>query len=684
MPFDGRVEAEGRNDSISRDNLGEPLAFGQINDDGFGNCLNTYSWSMVWFKGNLYVGTNKGSFLQAIQILDPDFDCVGNDPTTDPAAEIWRYSPLTGEWDRVFQSPNDVPIWGQPGVFTARDNGFRDMIVFTEPDGTEALYVAGVIYPFLFETRRPRILRSTDGTTFEPLPQDPGTVLGEVEGTSFRALASYKGRLYVTIGSVIGEGIILEGSNPSAGNDNFRRVSPTGMLAFELIEFNNFLYVGSGEASWGVGFHVYKTDATPNTTGSYDFVPVISNGGDGPYWPGPNNAVLSMTVFQGRLYVGGQNDLFRLNPDDSWELVVGNPRETALGQINPISGLPQGFGNWLVGHLWRMESHEGSLYVGTWDFSTFLRIVPLIGPWIDLESGFDLWKTEDGIHWSQITRNGLDSKFNHGVRGLESTPYGLFLGTTNPWDGTQVYLGQPSAPAPLRAGSTASMSSASRGSSTTRSLSLASPRQLDVEGREGGTVLAWEPSARAARFRVLRATHTPNREIGAPELSSDAWLVGDYDLIGTTTQPFYRDATVSEGYRYSYFVQAEGTAGELSSASNIVTAPALALPVTFDSVKATVGSMVQRRKFRSPRSGMRFSSDLTAARGAAEKGQWLRARRLLESLHKRIEESSRRELDRLAAEDLAVLVSRLSRRVKLSQQGAIPIWDVLGQPGGQP
>jgi hypothetical protein len=679
MPHDKLVVAETRSDPMARDAIGEPLAFGQINSDGFGNCLNTYSWSMVWFKGNLYVGTNKGSFLQGIQFIDPDFDCKGVDPATDPAAEIWRYSPQTALWERVFQSPNDVPIWGNPGVFTARDNGFRDMIVFTEPDGTEALYVAGVIYPFLFEPRHPRILRSTDGTTFEPLPQDPGTVLGEVEGTSFRAMASYKGRLYVTVGSVVGEGIILEGSNPSGGNDNFRRVSPPGMLAFELIEFNNFLYVGSGEASWGRGFHVYKTDASPNATGSYDFVPVISNGADGPYFPGPNNAVLSMTAFEGRLYIGGQNDLLRLNPDDSWELVVGTPRETALGQMNPISGLPQGFGNWLIGHVWRMESHEGSLYVGTWDFSTFLRIVPLIGPWIDLESGFDLWKTEDGIHWSQITRNGLDSKFNHGVRGLESTPYGLFLGTTNPWDGTQVYLGEPSAPAPLRARSTASMSAASRGSSTIRSLSLASPRQLDVEGQEGGAVLAWESSGRAARFRILRATHTPNREIGARELPSEAWLVGDYDLIGTTTEAFYRDATVSEEYRYSYFVQAEGAQGELSGPSNIVTAPSLALPITFESVQDTMRSMAQKRKFRSPRAGARYSNDLTGARAAAEKGQLLRAQRLLDSLHKRIEQSSR-ELDRLAAEDLAVLVSRLSRRVKLSRHGAIPILDVLGEP----
>jgi hypothetical protein len=682
IPFDDRVEAESRSAFAAIDVINEPLTFGQISGDGFGNCLNSYSWSMAWFKEHLYVGTNKGSFLQGIQFIDPDFDCVGNGPGEDPAAEIWRYSPLTKTWDLVFRSPTDVPVWGQPDVFTARDNGFRDMIVFTEPDGTEALYVAGLIYGNLFETRLPRILRSTDGVNFEAIPQDPGTVLGSVTGTSFRALASYEGRLYVTIGSIIGEGIILEAENPKSGNDNFRQVSPPGMLGFELIPFNGYLYVGTGEATFLKGFDVLKTDATPNGTPYYDFVPVVTNGGDGPYFLGPNNAVLSMKVFQGRLYVGGQTDLIRINPDDTWELVVGTPRTTPQGEIVPLSGLPQGFGNWFTGHLWRMEQHEDSLYVGTWDFSGFLRILPLIGPWIDLESGFDLWKTEDGVSWSQITRNGLASKFNHGVRSLQSTPDGLFLGTANPWDGTEVYMGQSSALAAPFTGATPRTSAAlgARPSSALMPAPLAPPHRLEGESQGGGSVLSWEPSPQAVQFQILRATHLPNRELGVRELPGEAWVAGPYTPIGTTTEPFYRDSTVVDGHRYTYYVQARGKRGQISEPSNVVMAPSFAPAVTFDQVRATVRDLARRGKIKSARTQAQFSKYLAAARSAAERGQWGRARSSLEALHRKIKQAPRRQLDPLAAEDLEMMVARLLRRVTLAQSGVIPGWELMVEP----
>jgi hypothetical protein len=647
----------------------DPPFMNKINEDGFGQCLNTYSWSMAWFKGNLYVGTNKGSFSQFI--FDPEFHCTGQDPDIDPAAEIWKYSPDTDTWTLVFRSPVDVPLWGQPGVFTARDNGFRDMVVFTEPDGTEALYAGGVIYPFLFETRKPRILRSTDGETFSPLPQDPDTVLGEVAGTGYRAMASFQGRLLVTVGSVVGEGVILGATDPAGGNDNFQQVSPPGMLVFELIVFNDHLYVGSGETGFFVGFHVFKTDGEPNGTPYYDFVSIVSEGAYGPYFLGPNNAVLSMAIFQDRLYVGGQNDLIRINPDDTWDLVVGDPRTTPQGPLTPISGLNQGFGNWFTGHLWRMESHEGSLYVGTWDFSVFFRIIPLIGPWIDTESGFDLWKTEDGVHWTNITRNGLDSKFNHGVRSLESTPSGLFLGTVNPWLGTQVYR-RESTPLPVRTLTGGRQLRSSGGAPNV----LAAPRRLLVESQDGGTVLSWERSPRAARYEIFRALRTGNEAVGVRELPREAWLNGDFTSIGTTVQPLFQDTTTTDGARYTYYVQALGKNGLLSEASNTVIAPSYAPAVTFDRVEAAVSDWAGRKKFAAPASRARVSKYLTAARSAAERGNPGRARVLLAELGR---QNLRKGMDPLAAEDLQMMVTRLARRLELAERKLVPVGVVLKQ-----
>jgi hypothetical protein len=662
-----------------------PLDFNAISTNGFGDCMNTYAWSMAWFKGRLYVGTNRGSFLGGLLqflAIDPDFHCTGTDLGSDSAAEIWRYTPETNTWERVFQSPGDVPVPDQPGTFIARDNGFRDMLVYTEPDGTEALYVGGVIYLVANDTRQPRILRSTDGENFEAIPQDPGTVLGEVRdsiwpaGSSFRAMASYKGRFYVTVGSVFGEGVILEATDPAGGNDNFRQVSPPGLLAFELIPFNGYLYVGSGQDELFRGFDVLKTDATPNGTPYYDFVPVVTNGADGPYLLGPNNAVLSMEVFQGRLFVGGQTDLLRINPDDTWDLVVGTPRTTSNnGDLVPLSGLPQGFGNIFTGHLWRMEAHDDVLYVGTWDFAVFLRIFGIIGDWINLQGGFDLWKSEDGITWSEITHNGLDSKFNHGVRSLLSTPAGLFLGTTNPWDGTEVYRGLPSESAApqmtlgLTSGSTQALGSAP----------LPVPQLLEAEMQGGGAVLSWEPLPEATHYRISRSAQTPSQELGVTELPPDSWLADEYAEVGTTNETYFRDSAVEAGHRYTYYVQAAGEAGQLSAASNVVMAPSFAPAVTFYQARVTLMDLWRRQKIKSFWVGLRISAYLSLARYETSIGKLARARSFLEALHREMLENPGGELEPWVAEDLAVMVAKLLRRIDLAESGVIPI-DSLMSP----
>ena len=55
------------------------------------------------------------------------------------------------------------------------------------------------------------------------------------------------------------------------------------------------------------------------------------------------------------------------------------------------------------------------------------------------EKGFDLLVSSDGINFEAITRNGFNDKYNHGVRGFVSTEEGLFIGTANPFYGTQLW-----------------------------------------------------------------------------------------------------------------------------------------------------------------------------------------------------------------------------------------------------
>ncbi len=55
------------------------------------------------------------------------------------------------------------------------------------------------------------------------------------------------------------------------------------------------------------------------------------------------------------------------------------------------------------------------------------------------ERGFDLLISNNGVNFDAITRDGLGSKNNHGLRTIESTDVGIFLGTANPFQGTQLW-----------------------------------------------------------------------------------------------------------------------------------------------------------------------------------------------------------------------------------------------------
>ncbi|MFQ5737872.1 MAG: hypothetical protein ACE5JX_02585, partial [Acidobacteriota bacterium] len=351
------------------------LTFTQIAPQGFGDLQNSAAWSMFWWKNRLYVGTNRSWLCWSAAVAhseipffpyppdDPDAPCTPDPVDLPLRAEIWRYTPSTVIWERVFQSPEDVPVPGQAGKFTSPEVGFRGMMAFTEPDGTEALYVTTTapkgINP---DTGPPRILRSTDGTNFEAIPQDPGTVLGDLDRPSLRGMAVFKDRFYVVAGGLNGSGAVLEATDPAGGNDNFRQITPDGLEVFELEVFNGFLYLGTNDR--GVpragGYTIVKTDATGEPP--YALTTVVDQGGFLPDLPA--RSVVSMFVFGDSLYAGTNRfpELLRIHPDDTWDLLVGTPRLTPTGWKFPLSGFDAGF-DWLFNiHMWRMQSHQGVLY----------------------------------------------------------------------------------------------------------------------------------------------------------------------------------------------------------------------------------------------------------------------------------------------------------------------------------
>ncbi len=56
------------------------------------------------------------------------------------------------------------------------------------------------------------------------------------------------------------------------------------------------------------------------------------------------------------------------------------------------------------------------------------------------ERGFDLLVSKDGVNFDAITRDGFGDEANHGLRCITSTANGVYLGTANPYYGTQLWL----------------------------------------------------------------------------------------------------------------------------------------------------------------------------------------------------------------------------------------------------
>ena len=438
--------------------------------NGFGDRNNAFAYSMSWFKDHLYVGTSRANLcllkkgLSYITmdvwpvecpypVYSPEFE------QTQARAEIWRYSPQRDEWERVFQSPLVID---SEGAEISHIVGFRAMCVFQgASDPHPVLYVAGWAR---WRGPGPVILRSVDGQTFTPVSR-PGLV--DLPITSTRLLIPFKERLYTSPTSSKGGNpnssdylIVYESADPASGEwepvSTPRFGDPENITIFEMAAMGDYLYAGTGNLK---GFQLWRTRGEGKPP--YEWTQMLEGGaGRGAL----NQGVVSLVPFKGALYIGTgiQNggidvrnkvgpagaEILRLHPDGSWDLIVGNPRD----RKEPLSGLMAGFNNPFCGYLWRMCVHDGWLYAGTLDWSILLRFTDLskrdarivrlleqvgVENVIANQGGCDVWRTYDGENWLPVTQTGFNNPFNYGVRTFASTPFGLFVGTANPF-GPQV------------------------------------------------------------------------------------------------------------------------------------------------------------------------------------------------------------------------------------------------------
>ncbi len=677
----------------------------EINTPGFGSAANSYAWSMTWFQGKLYVGTAR--YVVCVEVATVDFYLNDGSYNTNPSlgvtcpadrydmnlqAEIWQYSPdlPSGQaWKRVYQSPADIPNPRAPGKFVARDIGFRGMAVYQDPSGEESLYVAGVTaneyIPEIAADHPPRILRTTDGETFAPIPGDPGFVNTTIkEGQvskrpmGFRSLVVNNGHLYVTASAgLTGDGVIMEVKEPWGPNPAFIQVSPADMQVFEIESFNGSLYAGTGAFNGGYGVWRMNEAGTP----PYQFTPIITDGaGRGQ----EISSVVSMHVYKGQLYVGASgwystdipaSELVRINPDDSWNVVVGNARNTASGFKFPVSGLPDGFGNIFSAHFWRMEDHQDALYLGTNDWSWFLHYYfPILDFFFFYQYGYDVYGSCDGNFWFAGTQNAFgDGLYNFGARTMASTPAGAFIGSANHIQGTRVWHGTGLS---ICGGSTGIASVGSANNPIPPSLLIA-----DVQSC--GTVLSWDSAPGAQKYRIQRAEYRSNSTIGAPAplklwqhpndlpllypnrgqartIPTTASFLGQFTDIGTTTSNSFVDSSAKPGTRYAYQVVADYGQNALSGPSNLVVVPSEAPRVTFDSMSTEIQNLADQGKVDR---GVAQSllSDLTQARTAASNGDRTGAVQVLQNLGRETDESAGETITSGAANDLQPMLLRLQR-----------------------
>lgn len=437
---------------------------------------------MTWFENHLYVGTTRANLVllnfikwndTGLAIWPVEVPYKNHSPEFEyrqARAEIWRYDPRTEEWERLYQAP--IVINQETGREMSREVGYRGMVVFRGASDTKpTLYVSNY-------ARRGGggliILRSEDGKTFEATPKIP------VEASTVRLLVPFKGRLFTAPTgkpanpNMSGVTLIFETRDPAKGLWEPANESgfgdPNNLTVFEMRGFAGYLYAGTANVS---GYQIWRTRAEGKPP--YQWELVLDNGaGRGKL----NQIATSMMVFRNSLYIGSGiqgggfdqvnmvgpagGEVIRINRDGSWDLIMGDARDGR----KPLSGLSAGFGNICNGYIWRMGIHQGWLYVGTMEWSIFVRyasyekipekaarMLDKIGleTVVENQGGVEIWRTRDGELWMPVTLQGFGNCYNFGIRNIVSTPHGVFIGTANPFgpkvalqkDGEWVYVDNP-------------------------------------------------------------------------------------------------------------------------------------------------------------------------------------------------------------------------------------------------
>lgn len=445
--------------------------FRPISERGFGDPYNSYPHSMSWFQDHLYVGTTRGHLFllgtasRAVPELAPKrLQWPVNVPKNiyhdlDMRAQIWRFNPRDETWKKVYTVPM---VKGIDGYDVPLAWGLRGMTVFKSVrDPAPALYI-----PATAPSQRPEavLFRTRNGSDFE-IVSEPGLGMSNPTPRSLRTVIPFKGRLFTApaMGQekgqtcTFGKAAILCTNDPDEANWKVACESgfgnPNNLAVFAMNVFNNHLYAGTTNIQ--EGFELWKTDGEGDPP--FRWTKVLTSGayrGKFNQIGGIMGAVGEYAIIGTGIQSGGHDRKFKVGPaapeilrlryDDTWDVLVGEPRQTPDGLKAPLSGLGPGFDRLRTGYIWYGFFHDGWLYLGTFDWGAFTFFAKVdempkqfkngleaFQSHLRRAGGYQIWRTADGVSWLPVTRNGFGKYMDLGVRTMRSTPYGLFVGVLN-------------------------------------------------------------------------------------------------------------------------------------------------------------------------------------------------------------------------------------------------------------
>ena len=359
------------------------------------------------FDGKLYVSSDKACMI-----------FCSEDPSTDPAS--WQQANSTG--------------------FVASGGGTQDGI---HDSGTATAATASTLtddtkswLPLAHQGRQVRILAGTgQGQILTILANDPTTLT-----------------LTGTWGTIPGQ---------TSEYEIFESAAPDNRSIWQLAVFHDHLYA----ITWNLvtGPECWKS----SEPGPGKWTRVIHGG-----FGNPNIGFMSIRPFLDHVYIGTATypplfaagagiegtEILRVDSDDNVELVVGKARKAGVVDpepVEPISGIGQGFNHTSNLYTWYMGEYNGWFYVATCDFNNMVKdyieeflggSIPCVLDWLlDRtlgKTGFDLWRTADGVDWVMVTDTGFGDHDSYGIRNLMATQWGFFVGVANAVDGFEVWLGK--------------------------------------------------------------------------------------------------------------------------------------------------------------------------------------------------------------------------------------------------